>query len=465
MAACNRRTFNHALLAGLAGTIALPAARTTSARDARWNAPSVSPPATAAGVQLTWALDQINRGGSGLTERELRQRFTGTFLAALPAKALLAVFTGYLAPNGPMTLARFEGPTGGSVIQAMLTTPGSDWRVTLGIDPAQPDLIDQLFFTPVTLPAKLPKPVTRWSQLQSALSAIAPRVSFLAAEIIDDGFREIAAITKERTLALGSTFKLYVLAELTRQIDSGEARWDEPLAIRDDLRSLPNGDMRLLPAGTTFPLRVFAERMIAASDNTATDHLITRLGRERVESAFPAFGHARPERNVPLLLTREWFAFKLRVPLPEVETYLAAGVATKRALLATEIAPLAATLTDQDDWVGSYLVEEIEWFASAADLCRVGTALLRQSAAPGYEPVRTAFSMNPGIPFDARTWAYVGYKGGYETGVKSDLWLLQRGDGRWFILAVIINDPTKEIRGVELWQYMVPATDLLAAVE
>ena len=83
----------------------------------------------------------------------------------------------------------------------------------------------------------------------------------------------------------------------------------------------------------------------------------------------------------------------------------------------------------------------------------------------GYEPVHDAFSMNPGIAFDSRTWAYVGYKGGYETGVKSDVWLLQRADGRWFVMAVIINDPKKEIRGIELWQYMVPTTKLLAAYD
>jgi beta-lactamase class A len=205
--------------------------------------------------------------------------------------------------------------------------------------------------------------------------------------------------------------------------------------------------------------------MIGHSDNTATDHLITRLGRARVESAFAAFGNARPERDIPLLLTREWFAFKLRCSPAQVDAYLALDVDAKRTFLTETVEPLAATLTDQDDWVGSYLVEEIEWFASAADLCRVASTLLLQSANPALAPVRDALSLNPGIAFDARTWAYVGYKGGYETGVKSDVWLLQRGDGRWFVLAVVINDPRKEIHGIELWQYMVPLARLLAAVE
>src|SRR4051812_42634813 len=59
---------------------------------------------TPAGEQLSWALEQINDGGSTLTADAISDRFTDTFLSALPADDLIGVFTNYLAPNGPMTV-------------------------------------------------------------------------------------------------------------------------------------------------------------------------------------------------------------------------------------------------------------------------------------------------------------------------------------------------------------------------
>jgi hypothetical protein len=84
---------------------------------------------------------------------------------------------------------------------------------------------------------------------------------------------------------------------------------------------------------------------------------------------------------------------------------------------------------------------------------------------PGLAPILNCLSLEPGIAFDAATWSYVGYKGGYETGVMSNVWLLQRTDGRWFTIAAIINDPSKEIEGQKLNQLMIPAAALLAKVK
>jgi beta-lactamase class A len=460
MTELSRRELLGASLA--AAAICLPIHSTAVAARANWTVPAAAIPASPAGAQLGWTLDQVNTAAERLTERELKRHFVATFLDALPAKDLLGVFRGYLAPNGPMALARFEGSTDGPRIRAILTTPSADWRVTLGIDPDEPQRIDELFFEPVALPAPLLKTINSWNPLQRRLAAIAPDVSFFAAEIVDGQLDPLYRVTRDRTLSIASSFKLYVLAELARQVDAGLAAWDEPLAIRDDLRSLPNGDMRLEPDGTEFALRYFAERMISASDNTATDHLIARLGRENVEAAFAACDHAHPERNTPLLLTREWFAMKLRLIPAEIESYLASDVDAKRAYLADRVDLEAATLSELEQWPGPYYNDEIEWFASATDLCTVMAHLHSLSGGDGFSPIHDALSLNPGIAFDARTWAFVGYKGGYETGVKSDVWLLQRGDGRWFTLAAIINDPKREIDGYGLWQLMMPAVELLA---
>ena len=67
------------------------------------------------------------------------------------------------------------------------------------------------------------------------------------------------------------------------------------------------------------------------------------------------------------------------------------------------------------------------------------------------------------MTFDARTWNYVGYKGGYETGVLNHTWLLQRGDGRWFAMILTLNDSRAELDGVTATRLMIPAAALIAA--
>ncbi len=423
-------------------------------------------PATPAGEQLTWALQQVNDGGTGLSAREVAGRFSDDFLDALPAADLIAVFTGYLAPNGPMAVARFEGGVTATRANALLTTPsGQPWHVRLGVEPVPPYRINDLFFEPAPLPPAMEKPPTSWTALDRQLKKVAPEVAFIAAEVTDGTCRPVRALNADEELAVGSNFKLYVLGELARQIEAGEASWDEPLALRANLKSLPSGNMLYLPDGSVFPLITYAERMAAESDNTATDHLIDRLGRENIEQVMATMGHADPALNTPLLMTREWFAIKLRLSDGEIDDYLAADDATQRRILAERVEPEANTLWEGEEWVNPYLIDSIEWFASAADLCRATAALHELGGRPGLAPILDCLSLEPGIAFDAATWSYVGYKGGYETGVKSNVWLLQRTDGRWFAIAAIINDPQEEIEGQKLNQLMVPATALLAKTE
>lgn len=420
-------------------------------------------PETPAGLQLAWSLQQVNDGAAGLTAADLSGHFTDNFLAALPVADLLGVFTSYLAPSGPMTVARFEGGVTATRANALLTTPsGQLWRVRLGVEAEAPFRIDDLFFEPASLPGALPKPPTSWKALEKQLAKVAPEVGFIAAEVTDGACTPVRAFHADDELAIGSTFKLYVLGELARQIAAGEASWDEPLTLRADLKSLPSGSMLYEPNGATFPLVHYAEQMISESDNTATDHLIDRLGRANIEQIMGPMGHADPSLNTPLLMTREWFAIKLRLSKAQVADYLAASETEQRAILAEEVDPQADTLWDGEEWPGPYLIDSIEWFASAADLCRATAALQDFSHQPGLAPILDCLSLKPVIPFDPATWTYVGYKGGYETGVKSDVWLLQRADGRWFAITAIINDPQKEIDGITLQKLMVPAAALLA---
>jgi hypothetical protein len=416
-----------------------------------------------AGDQLAWTLDQVANAGSGLTDAAIAAHFTAEFLSGIANPDLVAVFAAYLAPSGPMTVVRYEGGLTETRANALLSsTSGQYWRVTLSTDPYDGDRISGLFFQPTIVPQPDKKAPKSWSALRKSLTKVAPEVGFVAAEIDGGACNVLHAVNGDQELAVGSTFKLYVLGELVRQIEAGEASWDEPITLEAALKSLPSGSMLYEPNGADFPLVRYAEQMISESDNTATDHLIARLGRERVEGMFAEMGHADPARNIPLLMTREWFAMKLSVSEKVIDNYLGGSVATKRRILRDTIDEAAASLWDGMEWPGPYLIDQIEWFASAADLCHAAAWLKHEAEQPGLEPVMHALSLNPEIEFDPGQWQYVGYKGGYETGVKSNVWLLQRNDGRWFVLASVINDPKKEIDGHGLNDLMIAAASLLA---
>jgi len=420
----------------------------------------VAIPQTPLGEQLRWTLDRVNQGSASTAD--VRNHVAGRFLTNYPAKYLIGDFKS-LGTIAPMFIGRFEGPVTGDHLSAVLVTAGGqDWRLTLGIDHGRMHKIDILYFQPLYLPSHVKNPPKSFKGLNARVEKVAPKAGFIAAEVKDGQCLPLTpGFNADQPLAIASSFKLYVLGELARQIQAGEASWDEPLALRDDWKSLPSGDYVYQPAGSVYTLEQFAEEMISQSDNTATDHLIFRLGRENIERNFAAMGLAKPELDTPLVATREWFAMRIRFSDKNRQRYVDASVGTRRRILEKDADPAANTLTLDELWPGPKWSQSIEWFASPSDLCRAVAYLQNAAQQPGMSAIYDALSINPGLNFNAATWRYVGFKEGYETGVKSMVWLLQRADGRWFTIAAIINDPAKEIDGQTLSQLMLTATEIL----
>jgi hypothetical protein len=306
------------------------------------------------------------------------------------------------------------------------------------------------------------QPTAGWDGFDAAVAGVAPRVGFLAAEVVDGGCAPVHGYGAEERLAIASTFKLYVLAELALQVLAGEAAWEERLTIREELRSMPSGDTAFDPAGTLHSLETLALRMIRDSDNTATDHLIDRLGRERVEAAFAPFGHEAPDVNVPLLLTRELFVFKMHADPALVEEYLVATDEEQRRILATEVAAVRLNPRNWGHWVGPEWVDRLEWFASPLELCRVLAALDALADEPGLGPLRRILGGNRGGVFGQRAWPFAGFKGGYEAGVVNATWLLERADGRTFVVTAGFNDPVAYVDQGAVYRALPLAAEALA---
>lgn len=420
-------------------------------------------PETPAGEQLSWILNEVNSGGVDFTEEVATRRFAPAFLSGLSPDQLVDIIQNYVAPAGPLGVVRFEGGVTAERANALLRGPNGLWRIRLEVESVTPYRIVELFFEPTALSTRPDAiPNRSWSDLKRDLIGITPRISFLSAEIVDGECVPFARVASEEPLAVASSFKLYVLGTLARSVSLGETDWNQLLPLDPGLISLPNGSMRYQKAGSLFTLEHYAEQMISESDNTATDHLIGTLGRTEVEATMDLMGHEHADLNRPLMMTREWFAIRMRFSDEELNTYIDADEDRRREMLDQVASPRASTLEEWEPWPGPRAVDSIEWFASAGDLCRATASLLDQSSQPGMEPVLNALSIEPVITLDPADWTYVGYKGGFETGVHSHVWLLQRADGRWFSLAGIINDADLSSDGYELTDLLIEASELLA---
>lgn len=309
-------------------------------------------------------------------------------------------------------------------------------------------------------------PGMNWNQLDTTMAATSDDSNLLVAEFRGNICSAIHDRNADRVLAIASTFKLYVLGELSLQILNGDAAWDDRVELTTSLRSMPSGDYAWVPAGTSVPVKDLAQAMIWQSDNTATDHLIGYLGRENVEGAFAAFGHSNPGLNSPLLLTREMFAIKMTQTDTWMNDFAAADNAQQLALLKQDIDPMTI---DPDggwgNWNGPTAIGEIEWFASASDLCRATASLWTLGAQPGLSPVRDILAGNRGAIGDIGSFPEAGYKGGYEAGVVNMTYVLQREDGRVFFVSAGYNSTTQVIDTSTAIGYLLPVFSCLTSDE
>jgi hypothetical protein len=256
-----------------------------------------------------------------------------------------------------------------------------------------------------------------------------------------DGSEVIASHNAERQFAIGSTFKLYVLAALSRSIARGERQWHDVVELSE--RSFPSGQLQDWPQGSPVTLHTLASLMVSISDNTATDQLIRVLGRETVEAELALSGHADPAATLPFLTTRELFLLKLGEDAP-LREYRRADEADRRAILAG----LRDRDLDMGDiqrvFSGGPRFIDVEWFASAQDIARLYAVLAADPVA--LDILAINLGMERGR-FSA--WDYAGYKGGSEPGVLNFSWLLRDEAGAWWVLVMSWNNSDAPVSEAE----------------
>ncbi|KYF74485.1 hypothetical protein BE11_31410 [Sorangium cellulosum] len=247
-----------------------------------------------------------------------------------------------------------------------------------------------------------------------------------------------AAIAPHAPLAVGSTFKLAVLAALVDEIAAKKHSWKDVVELQSRWRSLPPGVLQTWPEGSPVTLGSLAILMISQSDNTATDALVDIVGRAAVERHAP--------RNRPLLTTREFVVLKAPGNESLLARFRAEDEAARRELL-SEVA--ARPLPPADIFVGAApRALDVEWRFSARELCDLMAKVARLPL----------MSINPGAATEA-DWDRVAYKGGSEPGVLNLTTLVEAKGKRHCVVATWnAEEPLDETRLLNLY------TQLLAAL-
>lgn len=309
-------------------------------------------------------------------------------------------------------------------------------RLEMSVGPAPPYLVEELLVTGADVPNDSVRSVF------GEIAGLPGDVSIEAARLGEGDPRAFLTLKADRPLAIGSAFKLFILAELVRQVKAGQRHWADVAPL--DRQSLPSGFLQQWPKGSPVTLHTLAALMISQSDNSAADTLLALLGREKVERSLPEVGVSNPAGLRPFLATREAFLLKGDPALRA--RWSASGETEKRRLLAGELARGSLQALDLALFAGAPLaIREVEWFASTADLVRVLDWLRRS----GDRTALDILAINPGLPDLRRDYAYVGFKGGSERGVLNLSFLIRRRDGTWFAVSIGWNDaaaPVDEAR-------------------
>lgn len=356
--------------------------------------------------------------------------FTSSFLTAVPPAQLKAITQSLHAQYGKaikVVGVDRKGPNSG-ILTVELERAIATIEIT--VEPSAPNKVAGLLATGFVVKGD------DIAKIETDFKALPGRAGYLVRKL-DGG--DASQLNATQQFATGSTFKLYILAELASQIEAGQRKWSDVVSL--DQRAYSSAATQGWPRGTPVTLQTLATWMISVSDNAATDELIRVIGRNTIEEKLASIGHSAPDKALPLLTTVEAFALKSNPALRA--RFEKASEGQQRDILDKEAAALGYDNIDLSQLgSGPVAIESIEWSASPADIA----LLLNHLRRIGSKTALDIMAVNKGAaPASATKWQYLGYKGGSEPGVIAMNFLAQSKAGDWYAISGAWNNPAKEV--------------------
>jgi beta-lactamase class A len=340
----------------------------------------------------------------------------------------------------PFTLRGVDLKAGTATLQLITSYGGrQDIRIHTGDD----TLVDGFEVT-----TQAPT-ISSWRDIDTALANTDARYSWQVAKVNDGQCDRVAGTNTAQPLPLASIFKLYVLYAVADAVKAGTVSWDDQLTVTEKGKAV--GSAMDLPVGAHISVRTAAEKMIATSDNMATDMLIGKVGTQAVESALAEAGHHDPAAMTPFPTMYELFSVAWGQPDLREQWKLATPQARQQLL------QQANSHVYQPDPMRAHVPASgygVEWYGSAEDICRVHAAL--QAGAVGKAaPVKQILAAAPGINLDRREWPYVGAKAGGLPGDLTFSWYAVDRTGQRWVVSFQLNWPRDHGPSVTGWMLQI----------
>jgi hypothetical protein len=403
-------------------------------------------------TQLDWFLDELANGQS-TTQAEVIERFAPAYVSQFSAPGTVSFINtirisypdAYVSDVITATPARFV---------AVIRTPANSniGFFQFGTRLAEGGQINQLGvqgFASGTVQVPADQGLT-FAQAADKFMTLSSQSSLLAARIDADGQCQTIQGRNEETLrATASIFKIWVLAGVARATSRGLIGPQQGVAlVADDIA--PAGVINAEPLGTVLSVLDLARLMLGISDNTATDHLHTLVGRSLVDEEVAASGVAMPAVLQPLLNINEQFHVFRTLDLSDATAYVTGSESYQYDYLPTleALGPLTST---PNFWVD--LLVDGTWRASPRDICQ-SFAYLRSFRGAGLALIDEALGASAAQPNVRNQWDRVWYKGGSlaqatnQYNVWTHAWLLERNGEDPLVLVAMANSPTGGISGI-----------------
>jgi beta-lactamase class A len=295
-----------------------------------------------------------------------------------------------------------------------------------------------------------PPTINSWHDIDAVLSRTGARYSYQVAKVDNGHCDPVAGTNTSQSLPLASIFKLFVLHAVAVAIKNGTVSWDDQLTVTDKGRAVGSSGLQL-PVGAHVSLRTAAEKMIATSDNMATDMLIGKLGTHAIEEALATAGHHDPASMTPFPTMYELFS--VGWGKPDLRSQWQHGSPQERAQLLAQAnsSPYEPDPTRAHTPASSY---GAEWYGSAEDICRVH-ATLQADAVGKAAPVRQILSAVAGIQLDRNVWPYIGAKAGGLPGDLTFSWYAVDKTQQPWVVSFQLNWPRDHGPTVTSWMLQI----------
>ncbi len=134
----------------------------------------------------------------------------------------------------------------------------------------------------------MPGPIEAFQQELSAFSTRAPGRVAIAVEDVATGLT--TGINEGREMPAASTIKIPVMVEVFRQLVNGDFDLNTKVTLLKSDRDWGYGSLCDARIGSTYTVSRLLSLMIDVSDNTATNMLIRRVGRQHINATMRELG-------------------------------------------------------------------------------------------------------------------------------------------------------------------------------